>query len=418
VLAPIIRAAIAGVNAAGRRLGTRGTALVPLDVGWLLAQARRQTGLSDPSGDAVHEPLSLLLRGYETEARLTLVGRLVAQRDTLSLLVNRRRLADDRARHPAIGDEQIRQPLFIVGLPRTGSTLLHHLLARDPGSRVPQAWEVMAPSPPPERARYGTDPRIREATTRLGWMDRLAPQFRSIHPLGAQNALECIAILAHTFLSSRFHTMYRVPTYQAWLEHQDLRPAYAYHRAFLQHLQWRGLSGRWVLKAPGHLYGLEAIFATYPDAIVVQTHRDPVGVLASVASLTAALYGAFSDHVDRAEIGAEVSRRWATGLERAMQFRQSRHPAARRIIDVHYDALVADPLGVIRAIYRRFELPLTPEAEQRMRAHLADHPRAKNGVHRYTLAAFGLDRDDITHRFAAYRDRFGIRAEPAAGRAA
>jgi hypothetical protein len=303
-------------------------------------------------------------------------------------------------------------------LPRTGSTLLHHLLARDPGSRVPQAWEVMAPSPPPERARYATDPRIREAATRLAWMDLLAPQFRSIHPLGAQNALECIAILAHTFMSSRFHTMYRVPTYQAWLEQQDLRPAYAYHRAFLQHLQWRGPSGRWVLKAPGHLYGLEAIFATYPDAIVVQTHRDPVGVLASVASLTAALHGAFSDHVDRAEIGAEVSRRWATGLERAMQFRQSTHPAARRIIDVQYDALVADPLGVIRGIYRRFELPLTPEAERRMRAHLADHPRARHGVHRYTLAAFGLDRDDITHRFAAYRDRFGIRAEPAPRRAA
>jgi len=405
---------VRALNASGpllERIGYRPGALDETSL--LDAASRLAGGLRDFGGDEFLEPLRILLRGYETEARLTFLGRLAARRDTLSLLTNRLRLVDDRKRHPGIADERIRQPLFIVGLPRTGSTLLHHLLAQDPASRVAQAWEVMAPSPPPERARYETDPRIREAERQLRWLDLLAPDFKAIHPLGAQLALECIAIMGYAFLSPRFHTTYHVPTYQEWLERQDLRPAYQLHRCVLQHLQWRTPADRWVLKAPSHLWGFESLFATYPDALVVQTHRDPLTALASVASLTAVLQGAFTDHLDLAEIGLEVTRRWATGLERAMQVRRSGILPAERFLDVNYDELVADPLGVVRGLYAHFDLPFREETALRMRAHLADYPQGKHGAHIYSLAAFGLDPGELAHRFKGYCEHFGIRPEGA-----
>jgi hypothetical protein len=414
-IAPLLlRAGLRALNASGHLLERFGRLPVALDEPSLIEAAHRLSGLRDFGGEEFREPLRILLRGYEAEARLTLLGRIAARRDTVSLLANRLRLVDDRARHPGIAEERIERPLFIVGLPRTGSTLLHHLLAQDPRSRVAQAWEVMMPSPPPERARYETDPRIREAERQLRWLDRLAPDFKAIHPLGAQLALECIAIMGYTFLSPRFHTTYHVPTYQEWLERQDLRPAYAFHRKVLQHLQWRAPAERWVLKAPSHLWGLEALFATYPDALVVQTHRDPLTALASVASLTAVLQAAFTDDVNLAEIGLEVTRRWATGLERAMQVRRAGTVPAERFLDVNYRELVADPLGLIRRLYTHFDLPFSDEAARRMRRHLANYPKDKHGAHAYSLAALGLDHGELAHRFKGYCEHFGIGPEATA----
>jgi len=413
MLASSFRASIRAFNVVGRALERAGVPLVRFDPDAFLAEARRQTRLTDFGDPEFQDPLRRLLDGLETEARLSTIGRIAARRDLTMLLVNRLRLVEDRRRSPAIADEAIRRPLFIVGLPRTGSTLLHHLLAQDPGSRVPQAWEVMTPSPPPERDRYETDPRIAQADAHLRWFDRMVPEFKTIHPLGAQLALECIALMSHSFLSPRFHTTYHVPSYQQWLESQDLRPAYMLHRRLLQHLQWRRPGERWVLKAPSHLFGLDALFATYPDAIVVQTHRDPLIVMPSVASLTSVLQGAFTDHLDLGEIGREVTRRWAGGLERAMHLRQSGGVPRARFVDVHYHDLVADPLAVIRAIYARFELPFTDEAERRMAGHLSANPRDKHGVHRYSLGTFGLDPAELSRRFAAYREYFGVRSESA-----
>ena len=399
------------MNLAGRALERVGCSPIALEERSILEAARHQTRLHDFGGDEFREPLRILLHGYEREARLTLLGRIAARRETISLLANRLRLVADRTRHPGIAEQRIERPLFIVGLPRTGSTLLHHLLAQDPASRVAQAWEVMSSSPPPERARYATDPRIAQAERQLRWLDVLAPDFKTIHPLGARLALECVAIMSYSFLSPRFHTTYHVPTYQEWLERQDLRPAYELHRRVLQHLQWRAPADRWILKAPSHLWGFEALFATYPDARIVQTHRDPVTVLASVASLTAVLQGAFTDRLDLGEIGLEVTRRWSTGLERAMQVRRSGALPAERFLDVNYHELVADPIATTRRLYAHFDLPFSEEAERGMRHHLADHPKDKHGAHTYTLAAFGLDPGELAHRFKGYCEHFGITPE-------
>jgi Sulfotransferase family len=408
------RAVIRTLNAAERSLGRMGVRSVTLDERTLLEAACRQAALQDFGDGEFRAALRVLLQDYETEAHLTLLGRFVARRDTVSLLAHRLQIQEDRRRHPAIGDERIDRPLVIMGLPRTGSTLLHHLLAQDPANRVAQAWEVMAPSPPPEGEDHTADPRIDQVARDLRWLDRLAPAFKTIHPLGARLPLECMAIMSHSFLSQRFHTMYRVPNYQAWLGRQDLRPAYHFHRRFLQHLQYRRPGRRWILKAPSHAHGVDALCETYPDAVVVQTHRDPVAVLSSVASLTAVLRGAFSDHVDLSEIGSEVAQHWSDGLERLFHSRADRGFGSERFFDVHYRELVEDPLATVRRLYANFDLPVSAAAEARMRQHLAENPKDKYGSHAYSLATFGLDPDDLRHRFKAYTEYFGIQSEPEA----
>ena len=405
------RGVIRAANTTGRGLRRLGFETVSLDERVLLEAACRETRLEDFGGDEFREPLRLVLEGLETEARLTLLGRVVARRDLIGLLTNRLRLTEDRRRHPSIADQRIARPFFIIGLPRTGSTLLHHLISQDPASRAPQAWEVMTPSPPPEAARYESDPRIAEAERKLGWLDWLAPDFKAIHPLGARLAIECIAILSHSFLSSRFHTTYRMPSYQAWLKKQDRTPAYVYHRRFLEHLQWRTRADRWVLKAPAHLYALDALLAIYPDALIVQTHRDPRMVLGSVASLTLNLQSAFAEPLDPAEIGREVLQSWSEGLERGMHVRHGGPAGTERFFDVNYQQLLADPIGTVRRIYAHFALPLTAEAEDRMRSHLHDNPQHKHGRHAYDLKAFGLDGPSLDQQFASYREFFGIEPE-------
>jgi hypothetical protein len=411
IVSSAARGVIRAANTTGRGLRSLGLEFVSLEERSLLEAACRETSLDDFGGDEFREPLRLVLEGLETEARLTLLGRVVARRDLLGLLTNRLRLTEDRKRHPGICEQRISRPFFIIGLPRTGSTLLHHLISQDPASRAPQAWEVMTPSPPPEAARYETDPRIAEAERKLQWLDVLAPDFKAIHPLGARLAIECIAILSHSFLSSRFHTTYRTPSYQAWLKKQDLRPAYAYHRRFLQHLQWSKRADRWVLKAPAHLYALDSLFAIYPDALVVQTHRDPRVVLGSVASLTLSLQSAFAEPLDLTEIGREVMQSWTEGIERGMHVRHTGPVGAERFFDVNYQELLADPIGTVRQIYTHFDLPLTAEAEQRMRSHLTGNPQHKHGRHAYDLKAFGLDGPSLDQRFRSYREFFAIAPE-------
>jgi hypothetical protein len=409
----LLRAGLRGLNRVGAAAARAGVEVVSLDEGRLLESARRAAGGARFADEAFREPLSLVLRSLEREGRLTLLGRIAARSDLAGLLVTRLRLEADRERYPAIAAEEIRRPLFVVGLPRTGSTLLHHLLAQDPAGRVARAWEVMEPSPPPERGRDATDPRIARAASRLRWFDRIAPDFKRIHPLGAELPLECIAIMSASFLSPRFHTTYHVPSYQSWLAGADLGPAYEFHRRFLQHLQWRAPAGHWVLKAPSHVFGFEPLFRTYPDAIIVQTHRDPLTVLASVASLTLVLQGAFTDHLDMDEIGAEVADRWSTGLERALHARRDPRVDAR-FVDVRYQDLVDDPLAIVRRIYDRFDMTLSADAESRMRRFLDHHPKDRHGAHQYSLGAFGLDAGDLRPRFKSYCERFGLAPEDAA----
>jgi hypothetical protein len=269
----------------------------------------------------------------------------------------------------------------------------------------------MYPSPPPTRATYETDERIARAAGQLRWLDWLAPDFKTIHPVGAQLPLECIAIMSASFLAARFQTTYNVPGYEAWLATQDMRPAYAFHRRFLQHLQWGVPGARWVLKAPSHVFSFDALLDTYPDARIVQTHRDPVTAVASVASLSSVLHRAFGRRRHPARFGQEVTTRWTEGLERSLELRRSGRVPPARIVDVHHHELAADPMSVVHRIYSQFGMTLTTVTEARMRAFLEGHPRHAQGRHEYTPEPFGLDREDLARRFRAYSEHFGVRPE-------
>jgi hypothetical protein len=394
------------MNAGGRLLGP--WAMAGLQIKDLLEVAHRQAGLNDFGDPSFLEPLRRLIESIGAEARLNPVGRLATRHDLIRLLVNRLQMEEDRKRNPGIAEEKIRRPIIITGLPRTGTTLLHSLLALDPASRVPLTWEIMYPSPPPETATYHTESRIALAERQISWFYRLVKGFNRIHPIGARLPEECLVIFSHSFLSYQFETTHRLPSYLDWLKVQDLRPAYEVHRRFLQHLQWRCLGERWILKAPAHMFDFEAMFWAYPDACVVMTHRDPIEVTASNASLTATLRAAFSDEVDPFEVGPECSQRWAEAIGKALHSRDRGCAPGDRFMDVYYVDLLEDPVSVVRKFYTHFDLPFPEELKQRIQEFLHQNPKDRYGKHRYSLEEFGLNLEEETRRYSAYRERFRL----------
>ena len=399
-------ALVHAINAGGRLLER--VAMSGLQEEGLLKTACRQAALDDFGDSVFHEPLHRLLKSLDTEARLNPMGRLATRHDLIRLLVNRLRMMEDRKRNPGITEEETRRPIIITGLPRTGTTLLHSLLALDPTNRVPLTWETVYPSPPPEAATYRTDRRIGLVDGQIRWFHRLVKGFNRIHPVDACLPEECLVIFSHSFLSYQFETTHRLPSYLDWLEGQKLGPAYEVHRGFLQHLQWRCPGERWVLKAPAHMFDFEAMFAAYPDACVVMTHRDPIEVTASNASLTATLRSAFSDDIDPLEVGPECSRRWAEAMGRAIRFRDQGGAPAERFLDLFYVDLVADPISAVRKVYARFDLPFREGLEEGIRAFICQNPKDRFGTHRYSLEQFGMNLEEETRRYATYRARFRL----------
>jgi hypothetical protein len=399
------------INAAGRRFLHNGFTWLHLDEQTLLTKACKRMRLDDFGDTSFLEAFRVLLRAYEAEADFNFMGRLCVHNDTVRTLENRLRLVADRQDHPAIAAEVIRRPLFITGLPRSGTTFLHALLAQDPAHRAPQVWEVMHPSPPPEAASYSHDPRISATARELKWIDLLMPDFKKVHLIDAQLPQECIAITSHAFRSYTFESMYHVPSYRAWHDRQDKRIEYEFHRHFLQHLQWRAPGHRWVLKAPSHLLALDGLLQVYPDANIILTHRDPLKVLPSCASFTDVLRRAFSDCVDKVSLAREVRQRWEEGARLAVKYRQLPGGLQKQFFDVRYAELVRDPLAMVRRIYEHFGLELTPAAQRAMQQFLLANPKNKDGVHHYSLEEFRLNPEEERCRFQFYLDFFGLEPE-------
>jgi len=384
-------------GAALERIGLRSRAASPNE---LIEKAKRRCELTDFGDGELFEPLSRLLQSCDREARLNVIGKMAVRSDVVRILCNRLMLARDRQIYPEIARQEIRQPLFIVGLPRSGTTLLHILLAADPANRAPLTWEVMSPSPPTSKDRRQ---RVRQAARNLATLRWLAPTFESVHPTGAELPQECVSLMSPTFMSDQFDTMYNVPSYREWFFNQDMRPAYEFHRRSLQHLQFRESSGRWVLKAPAHMFAASALLSVYPDARFVQVHRDPIAAVASVSSLVTILRRVFSDHVDPIQIGRDAMSYWALALKTFLPVRDQL--PAERVCDLRYDDIRRDPIAAARGIYRHFGLPFSPEVENRMRAVLAQQNAQNNGVHRYNTAYFRLNQVD---GFSEYCARFGF----------
>jgi len=379
--------------------------LVGLTSGDLIAAARKRSGLTDFGPWKIKAALDRLTASYRDEAQLTPLGAVAARETLVSSLTNLLTLTAERQRYPAIATQPLTAPVFVIGLPRTGTTLLHGLLAQDPNNRAPLSWEVMYP------ASYHNDPmgarQARErAAKRLAWANRLAPAFKRIHPIDADLPQECIAITAHVLRSIQFHTTNDLPSYQGWLEGSNQSDAYAFHRQLIQHLEYGSPGRRWVFKAPGHLFALAELLQQYPDARIIQTHRNPLNVVASLASHTTVLRRAFSDTVDPHAVGRDWTMRWALALDRFLATRDQQ--PTDNFLDVNYDAIEARPLATVKAIYEWLNWPFTATTEQAMQQFLDANPKNKHGAHRYTLEGYGLDAASEQARFAAYSERFNI----------
>lgn len=397
--------ALNGAGGAAARVGLRAS----LDAGDLLAAARRTTGLDDFGDPYFREPLDVLLRSLEDEAALHPFGRLVMRGRITGMLANRLRIEALVSAHPEIEEIAIRRPIVIAGLQRTGTTLLHRLLAADPRARSLAAWEALHPAPLDGEGRDGSHRRRRAAQLSERGLRWISPQFFAVHPVEAEAPEEDVLLLDHCFTSQAPEATLHVPTYAAWLERHDLVPAYRYLARLLRLLLWQRAGEYWVLKTPHHMEYLAELFEVFPDALVVQTHRDPHATTGSFCSMVAHGRGIFSDRVDAREVGRHWLRKVRRMIDRSLAVRDARE--GRSFVDVPYDDLVADPLGEVRRIYDAAGLELTAEAGQAMTALLAHQKKDKHGRHVYRTRDFGLSPATIEETFADYRARFAIRRE-------
>ena len=379
----------------------------------LVREAMRSTGLADFGDDgAWRSGLAVFCAALEAEAELTPLGRTIARGTVLGALENRLRMTDWRRRHPEVDAERIERPVIVIGMGRTGTTILHDLLARDPNLRVPLTWEVETPCPPPERGSYASDPRIAASDARLARTDGLIPSFKSMHPMGALLPQECVSMLSTEMASVAFHLQFRVPSYAHWLhETADLDAVYHGHRRWLQLLQSR-YPGRWVLKSPCHLWHLRALLAAYPDALLVQTHRDPLKVVASLTSLATTLRKMASDAIDPQEIAREWSHWNAVAYERSVRARMEGWIDPKRVLDLHFTDFMRDPFETLERLYAFAGFDWTPETERLMHAYWEAHPADQHGRHTYRFADTGLDERSEREKVRRYVEHFGVHEEP------
>ena len=376
----------------------------------LCETAESLAGLHDwGTDDSFRTGLRKLIEAAEAMPVADVLRKPVADQ-AVSLLVTRLHLQDDARRHPEILEGEIERPLIVTGAPRSGTTWLYELLSLDAGVRAPLDWEVIAPWPAPEIATFETDSRIADLQERYDHLLSEIPALATMHHWDARAPQECNCFTTLHFVSSNFWSSFGIPDYLDWLVHERHFGVFNTHRRVLQQLQWKGPKGRWLLKSPPHLLMLEDLLAAYPDAMIIQTHREPQAVIASLGSLIRALRQANFPDVpeltDPKVIGSEVMMQYGEALERATHSRQN-PDIDRRVFDVAYRDTLSDPIGTVKRIYEHFGLEFTPAYEQRL-ADLVniDRPSA-GGRHRYDPEEFGIAAMDIGNRLPAYRARFG-----------
>jgi hypothetical protein len=393
---------------AHRRVGAPGVGPMTLEVDRIEEEARSQTGLDDTGGDHYREGLERLVESMNTEGDLTEMGDAMMQLRLATLLAARLGIEETYRLHPEIDDQEIGGPVFVIGLPRTGTTALSQLVAADPKFRSLRTWESAAPVPPPETATEHTDPRIAATEAGIAMMDEAFPLMQTMHHTEATAATECQDLMGMSYRTAHFDGFARVPSYMAWVVDSDMRETYRYHRRALRLLQWHCPPTLWHLKTPVHMLSLDALVEAYPDARFLWSHRDPAKVIGSVCSLIHYTRSWSSDRDDSVELGAEQLEHWATAVERAMEFRG--RIGDERFADVSFADLQTAPLEAMAGALERIGLPFDEHSRTSVEAWAGSHEPGAHGTHRYELSDFGLRADQIRERFAPYCDAFDIEA--------
>ncbi len=381
-----------------------------LDSGTVIEQARAVDKLVDFGSDDWREPLEILYRSLREEAQLNAMGIAIMHQRLVDILSTRLRVQWWLTQYPEILDEQIVEPLVIAGLPRTGTTMLHRTIAADPRMYAPLWYEVRFPSPALDwDFSAAGDRRITDAKAEVKAMVDANPDLMSIHPMDAMGPDEDIMLLEQSFLSYNIQAFANVPSFDAWVESQDHTPGYAYFRTLLQFLQWQkrkaGQEGqRWALKAPHHLHFMDLVFKTFPDAKVVQSHRDPIETIPSLASLIAGVWVIYSDAADPVEVGRQWAQKFARGMQRTMEVRSELPPD--RFLDLWFKDTVTQPLEEIEKVYAFLGMDLTDAAREEMQRWQTFNRRELRPPHEYTLDQFGFSEQGLAEQFAGYRQAF------------
>ena len=372
----------------------------------LHASATKITGLDDFGTDDYREGLAVLLESYAEDAELTPLGNKVKRAFLRGALAAR--LVSEAAwkQYPEHADVPIDRPIFVTGLPRTGTTALHRLLTEDPAHQGLQVWLTEVPQPRPPRETWAENPIYQhiEAGYRQHHVEH--PEFMGLHYMSADQVEECWQLLRQSMTSISYECLAHLPTYSSWLSTQDWKAAYARHRRNLALIGLPDAGRRWVLKNPSHLFALDALLDTYPDALIIQTHRAPRTIIGSVCSLTEQAADGWSARFCGPVVGEDQLELWARGLDSFMDARKRHNPA--QFCDVDYADFVADPVGTVESIYQHFGLPWTESAAGAMRALSTEQKEGKaRPAHRYSLEEFGLTAEQVDERFARYLAAYG-----------
>ena len=361
--------------------------LVPLDESSLLDQACQATGLSEFGSVEWIEPFRIMLSSIDSEAELTFIGRLMSRNDIVQWLKNRLLVERFKELNPHIVDQEINRPTFVIGLPRSGTSILYELLAQDPQVNVPLIWEAFIPCSDGGLEHLDTQKRKRRANMAFSLWQEIVPGFSSIHKMSADIPAECGLLMANTFISDHIASLHQTPSYSKFCSTADLVPVYKYHKLLLQILQSQKTDGRWLLKAPEHQVHLDALIEVYPDANIIQTHRDPIVCMASTASLLRALYLIRSNKAfdtlqfENIMLGQATAER----LIKLMNQRESKIIGEKAIFDSRYQDLLTDPVSVIERIYNYFGIDFSLEMRAKILDYLRKKPQYRDGEHLYPV---------------------------------
>jgi hypothetical protein len=376
-----------------------------MDVSSLLESAIEATGLADFGDPSFRDGLDVLVGSLNDEAELNEIGRPAAEAAVTAALVTRLQVIDHWNHHPELAEQRVQGPVFIVGVSRSGTTALSHLLSVDPANRCLRGWEANAPVPPPRTATYETDPRYLASieADENSMLHALNPEFKSMHHDPPHMPTECVTIMTQDFVSLQYNAMFNMATYAQFVVDRDHASTYRYHQQVQQLLQSEH-PGRWMLKSPHHALCVDTIAQIYPDARFIWPHRDPATCIASTASITRSLSGTFSD----AEWSLFEGELWSRVLSEMIErLATARTRLGDRFVDVDYRQLVDDPVGAARQLYADLGDDFSADVEQRMKDHTAEHRQHRYGRHSYTFEEFGIDRAALDERHADYKSTYG-----------